>query len=123
MTIEALIVDEAFRNLEVHGQIKNMDPMAQHLLKTSDRPLLRWMRTWMRETAIRQAMQAEREQKKLNAQVNGSTWNKGSLRLTASLAPYYAAQMPKMHGTTWNDKDFIGSVREGNPKIFPKRDG
>src|SRR5262245_15529564 len=123
MTIEGLVVEEAMAHLRMHGWVKHMDPMALHILKTSENPSVAAMRHWMRQTALRQAQEAQKQQVKLNAQVAAMPRTKGvSIRLAASLAPYYAEQMQKMHKANWGDPEFLGSVKEGNPQIFPKRD-
>jgi hypothetical protein len=123
VSIEALVISEAMNHIEAFGFVRNMDPMALHILKTSEQPGVVAFRNWMRRTALEQVQEAEKTQPKLNAQVDAIQRNKCSpIRLCASLHPYYARQMALTHSASWNDKDFIGSVREANPKIFPKRD-
>lgn len=122
MTIAELVDSEVMRHLGLFGCVKNMEPFALHMLKTSEHPLLRFRRTWMRAVALRQVLDAEKRQKKINDQFKDEPVRRGAtVRRAAVIDPYYAAVMPKQHGTTWNDKDFVGSVREANPQIFPRR--
>lgn len=122
MSIELLIDGEVMRNLALHGQVKHMDPYAIHMLKTSQHPVLRFRRTWMRREALRQCREAEREQKVMNAQLAREPVRRGaSVRRAAVLHPYYAEQMLHAHNTSWNDRDFVGSVRRDSPALFPKR--
>lgn len=122
MSIEGLVVNEAMRHIEDFGCVKNMEPMALHILKTSERPVVAAMRDWMRRAAVKQALKAEREQKKMSDQFANEPVRKGApMRRCAVIHPWYAEQMMKQHKTSWNDKDFVHSVREANPKIFPTR--
>jgi len=122
MTIEALVVEEAVRHIADFGCVKNLDPMTLHILKTSEKPLVVEMRKWMRREAVKQALEAEREQKKINDQFANEPVRKGApMRRCAVIHPWYATQMMKQHNTTWQDKDFVQSVKEANPKLFPSR--
>jgi hypothetical protein len=122
VSIEALVDLEAMTHLANHGCIKGMDPYAQHLLKTSNHPLMRFRRDWIRREALRQCLEAEREQKEMNKQLAASPVRRGApIRRAAVLHPYFAAQMPKAHKTTWNDPGFIASVKRDSPGCFPKR--
>ncbi len=77
----------------------------------------------MRREAIRQCLEAEREQKEMNKVLAGSPVRRGaSVRRAALLHPYYAAQMRDKHKTTWNDRDFVASVKRDSPALFPKRE-
>ncbi len=76
----------------------------------------------MRKEAINQCLEAEREQKIMNDQLAAEpAVRRGALRRAAVLSPYYAAKEPRKHGASLNDKDFLGSMKRDNPKIFPKR--
>jgi len=100
-----------------------MDPMAQHILKTSQKPLLSEMRAWMRREALRQCLEAHRGQKVINKQFAQEPVLRGTnFRRCAVLHPYFAADMPRRDKTSWNDPDYVGSVKRDNPEIFPKRD-
>ena len=120
MTIPELVHQEVMWHLATYRNIKAMDPFAQYLLKTSSDPLLQATARWMRREALRQCLQAHREQPKMNEHLarkpvkEGGTW-----RQMALLHPYFAEEMRQRHKTTWNNKDFIGSVKEANPKLFP----
>lgn len=122
MSIEGLVVQEASRHITEYGCVANMEPMALHILKTSQKPLVRKMRGWMRRTALRQALEAEKEQKRMNDELRQDPYRKGaSLRRAAVLHPYYATKAVKQ-GHAWGDRDFVGYVRRENPKVFPERD-
>jgi hypothetical protein len=121
MNIAAVIDAEVMHHLELYGCVKNMDPLAIHLLKTSNHPVLRYRREWMRAEALRQVLEAHREQPKMNKLVADEPVNKKSaFRQSALIHPYFKAEMAHRHKTNWN-KDFIRSVRKGTPDLFPKR--
>jgi hypothetical protein len=123
VSIAALIDSEVMTNLSLHGCVKHMDAYALHMLKTSQHPLMRARREWMRREALRQCLEAEREQKEMNKVLAGSPVSRGaSVRRAALLHPYYAEKMRQTHNASWNDKDFVGSVRRDSPALFPKRE-
>jgi acylphosphatase len=123
MSIEGLVVEEAARHIALYGCVRNMDPMSLHILKTSENPTTRAMRAWMRSKALQQVRRAEQEQIVLNKSLADAPVAKGaSVRRRASIAPYYAEQMRITHNASWSDPDFVGSVREAQPKMFPRRD-
>ena len=77
----------------------------------------------MRREAIRQCLEAEREQKEMNKVLAGSPASRGaSGRRAALLHPYYVAKEAQTHKTTWNDRDFVASTKRDNPALFPKRE-
>lgn len=122
MNIESLVVQEAARHIRDYGFVKNMEPMALHILKTSEKPLVSRFRDWMRRTAIAQALEAEREQKRMNDEFAHTEYSrKSALRRQAVIHPYYAAKATHQ-GDSWNDRKFIGKVRRENPKCFPQRE-
>jgi hypothetical protein len=122
MTIEALVVNEAMRHLQDFGFIKNMEPMALHILKTSQKPIVAGFRDWMRRTAIAQAQQAEREQKRMNDEFAHTEYkSRNNFRRSAVIHPYYATKAVKQ-GASWNDPKFVGRIKRDNPRVFPKRD-
>jgi hypothetical protein len=123
MSIDGLVVEEAARHIALYGCVRNMDPMSLHILKTSERPLPKAMRAWMRAQALQQVRRAEAEQMVLNKSLADAPVAKGaSMRRCASIAPYYTEQMRRTHNASWSDPDFVGSVREAQPKMFPKRE-
>lgn len=63
--VARLIDEEAMRHIALFGCVKGMDPFALHMLKKSQDPTLRFRRYWMRQTAIRQHIEAERNQKRI----------------------------------------------------------
>ena len=123
MNIEGLVLDETVRHLAEYCHIRNMEPMARHILKTSQTPILVEMRKWMRREALRQFHQANREQPIMTKQLSDEPYAKGSnFRRSATIHPYFALQMTHRDKTTWNDPDYIGYVKREDPKLFPKRD-
>lgn len=122
MNIETLVVQEAARHIQQFGFVKNMEPLALHILKTSEKPLVARFRSWMRRTALAQAREAEREQKRMNDEFSHTEYaRRGSLRRAAVIHPYYAAKAVN-NGDSWNDKKFVGEIRRENPKCFPQRE-
>lgn len=121
MNIETLLVNEAMRHIRDYGFVKNMDPMALHLLKTSEKPLVANFRNWMRRTAVAQAREAEREQKRMNDEFAHTDYRRGNIRRAAVIHPYYASKAVQQ-GESWNDKKFVSKVRRENPKCFPQRE-
>ena len=123
MTIETLVVQEALKHIKQYGFVKNMDEMALHVLKTSDKPLVSHFRDWMRREALRTQQSAQNAQKRMSDEfAHTDYWRKGSLRRAAVIHPYYASKAVQ-NGDSWNDKRFVGRVRRDNPKIFPQREG
>ena len=122
MTIEGLVVNEAMRHIEAFGCVKNMDSLALHILKTSERPSVVAMRGWMRRAAVETALAAEREQKVMNDE-SAQEWysRKSSIRTRGVVHPYYATKAVKQ-GHAWSDKDFVNHIERENPKVFPKRE-
>ena len=54
MTIAEIVDEQVMKHLGLFGCVKNMEPFALHMLKTSEHPLLQFRRTWMRQVALRQ---------------------------------------------------------------------
>ena len=122
MTLEALVVNEAARHIAEYGFVKNMDSMALHILKTSQRPIVASFRDWMRRTALQQAQQAEREQKKMNDEFAHTEYaRKSQIRRSAVIHPYYASKAVQQ-GESWNDGKFVQKLKRDNPRCFPVRD-
>jgi hypothetical protein len=120
--IDVLIVNEALRHIQTFGFVKNMDPMALHILKTSEKPIVAAFRHWMRRTAVQQAKEAEREQKKMNDEFAQEEYSRKSpIRRCAVVHPYYASKAVQQ-GDSWNDKKFLGRLKRDNPKCFPERE-
>jgi|SRR6266851_1368458 len=121
MTITQLVDDEVMRHIGLFGTIKGADPFVQHMLKKSQDPVLRFRRWWMRDTAVKQCLAAEKRQVKINDQFKDEPFNpRASVRRQAVIDPYYMADMARRHNTSWN-KDFINSVKESQPAMFPRR--
>lgn len=117
-----LIDYEVMTHLAQFGSIKRMDPYAQHLLKTSEHPVMRFRRSWMRREALRQHLEAEHRQKKINDQFKDQQSPKGmSMRRAAVVDHHLSAEMLHYNkSATWNDKNFLGTVRQEAPAIFAK---
>jgi hypothetical protein len=124
MSIEGLIDQTVMEHLSMFGCVKNMDPFAVHMLKTSEHPLMRFRRDWMRREALKQCLEATQHQTKLNTDLASHPHPKGmNGRLNASISPWFVGDMAKRHNASWNDPDFQGYVKREEPSIFPKRDG
>ena len=122
MNLDTLVVQEAIRHIKDYGFVRNMDPMALHILKTSEKPLVSGFRDWMRRTAVKQATEAEREQKRMNDEFAHTEYARRSpIRRRAVIHPYYAAKAAQQ-GDSWNDKKFVGRIQRDNPRCFPQRD-
>jgi hypothetical protein len=122
MSIEGLVVEEAYRHIDQFHHVKNMEPMALHILKTSQKPLVVAFRGWMRRAALRQALRVEREQKRMDEELAADPYaRRSSWRRRAVVHPYYVEKATQQ-GHRFNDQDFVGFVQRENPKVFPKRD-
>ncbi len=122
MNIASLVHQEVIRHLAQFGCVKHADPMVQHMLKNSQDPLLRFTRDWMRREALRQHLEAERNQKKINDQRRSNPDAKLSdMRRSAVIDPHLSAEMLHYGKTQWQDKGFMRSVKAEAPAIFPKR--
>jgi hypothetical protein len=64
-SVATLVDTEAMRHISLFGCVKNMEPFALHMLKNSPHPVLRFRRNWMRQVALKQHLEAERNQKKI----------------------------------------------------------
>ena len=123
MSIDGLVCEEAMRHIALYGCVRNMDAMSLHILKTSENPVTKAMRTWMRAKALQQVRRAEKEQVRLNQQLaDAPVAKRSTIRRMASIAPYYAQQMRMSHNASWGDPDFVSSVREAQPGMFPRRE-
>src|SRR5678815_4920785 len=94
VNIPLLIDQEVMRHLALFGCCKNLDSYALHMLKTSEHPVLRFRRDWMRREALKQHLEAEARQKKANDQFKRVPLNrKASMRQTAVIDPHLNAEM------------------------------
>jgi hypothetical protein len=64
-SVATLVDTEAMRHIALFGCVKGMEPYALHMLKNSPHPVLRFRRNWMRQVALKQHLEAERNQKKI----------------------------------------------------------
>lgn len=123
MDIPTLIDGEVMQHLAMFGCVKGLDSFALHMLKTSEHPVLRFRRDWMRREALRQHLEAERRQKKLNDKFKHEPFRRGSnMRKTAVVDEHLSAEMLHYNKTEWSDKKFVSNVRAEAPAIFPKRE-
>jgi hypothetical protein len=123
MDIAYLVDDEVMRHLAMYGCIKNADPMVQYLVKTSEDPLMRFRRTWMRRMALKQHLEAEARQRKINDQFKQMPVRKGaSVRRAAVFDPHLAQESRHYNNASFSDKSFVGAMRREAPAIFPKRE-
>jgi hypothetical protein len=124
MSIEGLIDQTVMEHLSMYGCVKNMDPFAIHVLKTSQHPLMRFRRDWMRREALKQCIEATKEQQLANKQLAAIPHPKGmNARQDASVRPWLVQDMARRHKADWHDPDFLRYVKREEPNIFPKRDG
>lgn len=122
MSIEGLIDQTVMEHLSAFGCVKNMDPVAIHMLKTSQHPILRFRRNWMRRTALKQVQEATARQVKMNSELAKVPNQKGStIRQAACIDPWIAEDMRRRHNAQFSDKDFTGFVKREEPAMFPKR--
>lgn len=108
-------------HLALHGCVRNMDPYAQHVLKTSDHPLMVFRRTWMRQTALRQHLDAEARQEKINDEFKRDPVRRGaSVRRRAVIDHHLAAEME--HYNKLPLKQQLSDIKAEAPAIFPRRE-
>ena len=122
MSVEELVDLEAMSHIANFGCIKNMDAYAQFMLKTSEHPLMRFRRDWMRRTALQQHLEAERRQKKMNSAFKAIPKSYGSknIRQEAVIDNHLAAEM--RHYANADLPELKRAMKAEAPAIFPKRD-
>lgn len=121
MSVVELVDLEVMTHLSQFGCIKGMDPYALHMLKTSEEPLMRFRRDWMRREALRQHLDAEKRQEKMNNVFKGISYDKKSnMRQEASIDHHLAAEM--RHYGNAELKELKPSIKAEAPAIFPKRE-
>ena len=122
MSIEGLVVSEAMRHIEEFGCVRNMDAMSQHILKTSENHCVVAMRQWMRREALKTFYRAQARQVKMNEEFTQESYSKrADIRRGAVIDDYFVTKAIQ-YGHSWGDKNFVGRVRRGNPRVFPKRE-
>jgi hypothetical protein len=123
MSIEGLIDIQVMEHLSLYGNIQRMDSFAQHLLKTSEHPLMVARRTWMRQTALKQCLESQARQKKMSATLKQIPHPKGvSFRHEGVVDPTLAESMRRTHKAEWGDPDFKNFVKREEPDLLPKRE-
>jgi hypothetical protein len=121
MTVAELIDEQVVTHLSLYGCIRNMDPYAQHVLKTSDHPIMVFRRTWMRQTALRQHMEAESRQKKITEEFKKEPVRRGaSVRRRAVLDSHLAAEIEHYNKAPITDQ--LSDIAAEAPALFPIRD-
>jgi len=123
MNVAEIIDAEVMSHLGLYGCIKNLDPYAQHILKTSNHPLMVARRTWMRQEALRQCLEAHAEQKEMSKELAGDVWNKkAAIRKSAVIHPYFIDDLKQKHNGSFKDKEFVKFVKREEPQMFPRRE-
>ena len=108
-------------HLALHGCVRNMDPYAQHLLKTSQHPIFKFRRQWMRATALRQHIEAEQRQKKMTDEFKSEPVARGcSVRRRAVIDPHLFAEME--HYNKARVTDTLSDIQAEAPALFPVRE-
>jgi hypothetical protein len=121
MTVAELIDEQVVTHLSLYGCIRNMDQYAQHVLKTSDHPIMVFRRTWMRQTALRQHMDAEKRQKKITDEFKQEPVARGaSVRRRAVLDSHLAAEIEHYNKAPITDQ--LSDIAAEAPALFPIRD-
>jgi hypothetical protein len=120
----AMLIDaEVMRQIGMNGWLKEADPYLQHLVKTSDHPLLVFRRNWIRNEALKQRLEAEASQNKRNSELAKEPHRRGAnIRRSAVIEPYFAEDMRRRHKADLNDPDFLRYVKREEPAMFPKRE-
>jgi hypothetical protein len=123
MNVAEIIDQQVMEHLGLFGCVKNLDPYALHLLKTSEHPLMIARRNWMRAEALRQCLEAHAEQTEMSKELASDVWNKkASIRKSAVIHPYFMEDLRRNHNGSMRDKDFVGFVKREQPEMFPKRE-
>lgn len=124
MSLTELVDQEVMTHLSLYGCCKNMDPFALHMLKTSQHPILRFRRDWMRRTALKQHLDAEKRQEKINGTFKGVPLSTGckTMRQEAIIDNVLADEMRHYNGAPITEKAHLRAIRAEAPAIFPKRE-
>jgi len=121
MTVAEIIDDQVMTHLSLYGCVKGMDEYAKHVLKTSDHPLMVFRRTWMRETALRQHLDAEARQKKITDEFKSDPVRRGaSVRRRAVIDHHLAAEMEHYNKTPITKQ--LNDIKAEAPALFPVRE-
>ena len=121
MSVAELIDQQVVEHLSLYGCVRNMDAYAQHVLKTSDHPLMVFRRTWMRKTALRQHLDAEARQKKITDEFKTDPVRRGaSVRRRAVFDSHLAAEIE--HYVRAPIKEQLSDIKAEAPALFPKRE-
>jgi len=120
----AMLIDaEVMRQIGLNGWLKEADPYLQHLVKTSNHPILRFRRNWIRREALKQRLEAEASQNRRNSALAKEPHRRGAnMRRAAVIEPYFAEDMRRRHKADLNDPDFLKFVKREEPQMFPKRE-
>jgi hypothetical protein len=121
MSIVEIVDLEIMTRLSQFGTIKGIDNFALHMLKTSDEPLMRFRRDWMRREALKQHLEAEKRQNKMNSVFKGTSFDrKANMRQEAVIDHHLAAEM--RHYNNAELKELKPAIKSEAPAIFPKRE-
>ena len=121
MTVAEIVDEEIMQHIALYGCVRNADPYVQHLLKTSNHPILRFRRNWMRRTALKQHMEAEARQKKITDEFKTEPVRRGaSVRRRAVIDSHLAAEIE--HYNKAPIKEQLSDIKAEAPGLFPKRE-
>ncbi len=121
MSVAELIDLEAMSHIANFGCVKGMDKFALHMLKTSEHPILRFRREWMRRIALNQHLEAEKNQKKINSHLKSiPRSNVKNMRHEGVIDNHLAAEM--RHYNNAEIKEMASDIRAEAPDILPNRD-
>ena len=121
MTVAELIDEQVVTHLSLYGSIRQMDEYAKHVLKTSDHPLMVFRRTWMRQTALKQHLDAEARQKKITEEFKTDPVRRGaSVRRRAVIDSHLAAEIE--HYNKAPIKEQLSDMKAEAPALFPRRE-
>jgi hypothetical protein len=77
----------------------------------------------MRQTALRQHLEAEARQKEINREFKGEPVRRGAgVRRRAVIDHHLAAEMAHYNGAPIKDEAHLRSIKAEAPDIFPKRE-
>jgi hypothetical protein len=121
MTVAELVDEEVMTHLALHGCVRGMDPYAQHLLKTSDHPIFKFRRAWMRSTALQQHLEAEARQAKITNEFKQEPVRRGAaVRRRTVLDPHLMAEMEHYNGMPITEQ--LSEIKAEAPALFPRRE-
>ncbi len=122
MTVAELVDEAVMQNLALYGCVKNLDAYALHLLKTSQHPILRFRREWMRQTALRQHLDAEQRQVKINGEFKSVPKQRGTIQQSAVIDNFLAGELRHYNNAPITERAHMRAIKADAPAIFPRRE-